>query len=161
MLNNINLNIDIDINVADITNIDEINDLFFKLNIEQGNISPSDSSIMWKDDLKITLVESLFINDQKSVNLIGKILVDITDIDDFYKSFQIKKNLRKKIKKFQIDFNYNFNTKQISFDNVKIDNNSNESIENFINNFNSREKRIFNKITFKNFVNDFFKAYAG
>ena len=35
MLNNINLNIDIDINVADITNIDELNDLFFKLNIEQ------------------------------------------------------------------------------------------------------------------------------
>ena len=139
----------------------ELNDLFFKLNIEQGNISPSDSSIMWKDDLKITLVESLFINDQKSLNLIGKILVDIADVDDFYKSFQIKKDLRKKIKQFQIDFNYNFNTKQISFDNVKIDNNSNESLETFINNFNSREKRIFNKITFKNFVNDFFKAYAG
>ena len=155
------VNIDIDFNVADITNIDELNDLSFKLNIEQGNISPSDSSIMWKDDLKITLVESLFINDQKNVNLIGKILVDITDIDDFYKSFQIKKDLRKKIKQFQIDFNYNFNTKQISFDNVKIDNNSNESLETFINNFNSREKRIFNKITFKNFVNDFFKAYAG
>ena len=60
------MNIDIDINVADITNIDELNDLFFKLNIEQGNISPSDSSIMWKDDLKITLVESLFINDQRA-----------------------------------------------------------------------------------------------
>ena len=161
MLNNINLNIDIDFNVADITNIDELNDLSFKLNIEQGNISPSDSSIMWKDDLKITLVESLFINDEKSVNLVGKILVDIADVDDFYKSFQIKKDLRKKIKQFQIDFNYNFNTKQISFDNVKIDNNSNESLETFINNFNSREKRIFNKITFKNFVNDFFKAYAG
>ena len=95
------------------------------------------------------------------MDLIGKILVDIADVDDFYKSFQIKKNLRKKIKKFQIYFNYNFNTKQISFDNVKIDNNSNESLETFINNFNSREKRIFNKITFKNFVNDFFKAYAG
>ena len=36
---------------------------------------------MWKDDLKITLVESLFINDQKSLNLIGKILVDIADVD--------------------------------------------------------------------------------
>ena len=57
MFNNINLNINIDLNVADITNIDELNDLFFKLNIEQGNISPSDSTIMWKDDLKITLVE--------------------------------------------------------------------------------------------------------
>ena len=161
MFNNINLNIDIDFNVADITNIDEFNDLFFKLNIEQGNISPSDSSIMWKDDLKITLVESLFINDQKSVNLVGKILVDITDVDDFYKSFQIKKDLRKKIKQFQIDFNYNLSTKQISFDNVKIDNNSNEGIEIFINNFNSREKRIFNKITFKNFVNDILTAYFG
>ena len=161
LFNNINLNINIDLNVNDITNIDELNDLFFKLNIEQGNISPSDSTIMWKDDLKITLVESLFAYDESDVNLIGKILIDIKDVNDFYRSFQIKKNFRKKIKQFQVDFNYNLNTKQISFDNVKIDKKSNENIDNFINNFNSQEKRIFNKITFKNFVNDFFKAYSG
>ncbi len=161
IFNNINLNIDVDLNVTDITNIDELNELFFKLKIENGNISPSDTNIMWKDDLKITLVESLFINDQDEVRLIGKILIDIKDVNDFFRSFQIKKDFRKEIKQFQIDFNYNFNSKQISFDNVKIDNNSDEKLDDFINNFNLQEKRIFNKITFKNFVNDFFKAYAG
>ena len=95
LFNNINLNINIDLNVNDITNIDELNDLFFKLNIEQGNISPSDSTIMWKDDLKITLVESLFAYDESDVNLIGKILIDIKDVNDFYRSFQIKKILEK------------------------------------------------------------------
>ena len=53
-------------------------------------------------------------------------------MNDFYRSFQIKKILEK-IKQFQVDFNYNLVTKQISFDNVKIDKNSDENIDNFIN----------------------------
>ena len=34
-------------------------------------------------------------------------------------------------------------------------------LEKFINKFNSKTIRIFNKITFKNFVNNFFKSYSG
>ena len=48
-----------------------------------------------------------------------------------------------------------------SFDNIKIDKNSNEEVERFINRFNSKTKREFNKITFKNFINRFFLAYSG
>ena len=59
------------------------------------------------------------------------------------------------------DFIYNFNLKEISFDNVKIDKKSYENLDQFINKFNLREDRIFNKITFKNFVNSFFDFYAG
>ena len=39
--------------------------------------------------------------------------------------------------------------------------NKNQKLDEFLNIFNSEEDRIFNKITFKNFMNNFFNAYAG
>ncbi len=160
VLNNENLNINLNLNVKDIINIDELNNLFLKLVIESGNISFSDSNVMWKDDLKIFLSESILSYDQDEIFLTGKINVDIEDANDFYKSFQIKKIYRKDIKNIQFDFNYNFTQEKISFDNFEIDNKSSANIENFVEKFNLNEK-FFNKITFKNFVNDFFKVYFG
>ena len=160
IFNNENLNININLNVKDLININELNNLFLNLAIESGDISFSDSYIMWKDDLKIYLSESLLNIDQNEIYLVGKVLIDIKDTNDFYKSFQIKKNYRKNIKEIQFDFNYNFTQQKISFNNFEIDNKSSMNIENFVEKFNLNEK-FFNKITFKNFVNDFFKVYFG
>ena len=161
IFNNSNLNININLNVKDIVNIDELNDLKLKLIIEEGDIQLSNSSINWKDDLLIMLSESLINYNNENINLVGKVLIKIKDINNFYTSFQIKKNLRKKIKEIQFDINYNLITNDVSFDNIKIDKNSNEEVERFINRFNSKTKREFNKITFKNFINKFFLAYSG
>ena len=160
IFNNENLNININLNVKDLININELNNLFLNLAIESGDISFSDSYIMWKDDLKIYLSESLLNIDQNEIYLVGKVLIDVKDTNDFYKSFQIKKNYRKDIKEIQFDFNYNFTQQKISFNNFEIDNKSSMNIENFVEKFNLNEK-FFNKITFKNFVNDFFKVYFG
>ena len=46
------------------------------------------------------------------------------------------------------------------FDNVKIDNETNVSLDKYINDLKS-EIKISNKIIIKNFINDFFKAYSG
>ena len=161
IFNNKNLNLDLVFNIRDIINIDELNNLVLKIGVEQGNISPSDSSIMWKDDLKIQLTDSLIIFDRDDTYLTGNILIDIIDIDNFHKSFQVKKINRKKIKKIEFDFNYNLNKKKITFDNFQIDENKNSNVEKFINKINLQEKIIFNKITFKNFIGSFFAAYAG
>tara|TARA_B100000989_G_scaffold211103_1_gene160199 strand:- start:492 stop:1979 length:1488 start_codon:yes stop_codon:yes gene_type:complete len=160
IFNNQNLNININLNVKDIININELNDLYLNLVIESGDVNFSDSNIMWKDDLKINLTESLLNFDQNEIYLIGKIIIDIKDTNDFYKSFQIKKNFRKKIKEIQFDFNYNITLQKLSFNNFKIDNKPSLNIEKFVEKYNSKEK-FFNKITFKNFVNDFFKVYFG
>ena len=160
IFNNENLNININLNVKDIININELNDLFLNLVIESGDISFSDSNIMWKDDLKIYLSESLLNIDQDEIYLTGKVIIDVKDTDDFYKSFQIKKSYRKKIKEIQFDFNYNFTQQKISFNNFEIDNKPSSNIEKFVEKYNSNEK-FFNKITFKNFVSDFFKVYFG
>ena len=78
-----------------------------------------------------------------------------------FKFFQIKKDLRKNIGKIELDFNYDLNEERITFDNLRIDNKSNKKIEEIISNFNSNNKKFFNKVTFKNFVNDILAAYFG
>jgi hypothetical protein len=65
------------------------------------------------------------------------------------------------MKQMQLDYVYNFNTKSITFENPRIDGKQNQKLDEFLNIFNSEQDRIFNKITFKNFMNNFFNAYAG
>ena len=160
LLKNQNFNMNLNFKVKDIINFDELNNLFLKLEIESGDVKLSNSNVMWKDDLLVSLNESLLTYDQGEIFLTGRINVDIKDINDFYSSFQINKKYRKKIKQIQFDFNYNFTEEKISFDNFTIDKKKSTNIEEFINDFNLSSK-IFNKITFKNFVNEFFKAYFG
>ena len=161
ILNNKNLNADINLKVKDITNIDELNNLVLKTNIKQGDIDFSGSNINWRESLKISLNDSLLVQENNEINLIGKFNLDFIDINNFYRTFQIRKDLRKNIKQIQIDFVYNYNQKEISFDNAKIDNKSNDKIQEFLDNFNEKENRVLNKITFKKFINNFFRTYAG
>ena len=116
---------------------------------------------MWKDDLEINLKEGLLSYDQNEISLIGKLIINAKNIENFYKSFQIKKIHRKKLNILELDFVYNFNKNKFIFDNVKIDNKSNDKLNKFLDNFNSRDKKFFNRIVFKNFINDFFSSYAG
>ena len=161
ILNNPNLNAKIDIDIKDIVNIDELNELFLSVIINEGVINLSNSNILWKEDVKITLKESSLYYDDSRINLIGKFTIDFNNINNFYRSFQIKKNSRKKINKIEINFNYDLNRKRINFDNVKIDSIQNAKLEKYIDNFNKEEFKSLNKIIFKNFIKNFFDIYAG
>ena len=161
ILNNENLNISIDLNVDDITNIDELNFLSLRLNLEQGNINILNSKIMWKDDLEILMNEGLISYNNNEIFFTGKLIINAKNINDFYKSFQIKKKYRKDIKKIEFDFVYNINKGQLKFDNVLIDNKFNKKLEKFIERQNNNEKMLSNKIIFKKFINNFFMIYSG
>jgi hypothetical protein len=50
---------------------------------------------------------------------------------------------------------------KITLDNFKIDNNDPKNINKFINEFNLQKQNMFNKVTFKNFIKNFFSTYAG
>ena len=161
ILNNQNLNVNINLGIKDVTNIDELNNLDLAINLEQGEIILSKSKILWKDDLEIILNDAVVGYDDNEIFLLGKLLFNAKNIDDFYKSFQIKRNDRKKIKQMELDFVYNFNQNKFSFDNVKIDNKSNKKLDEFLEKYNEDENKFFNKVTFKNFVNEFFSNYDG
>jgi hypothetical protein len=161
ILNNRNLNVNINLTVNDITNIDEFNNLYLLINLEQGDITFSKSKILWKDDLEIILNDGLLTYNNNEISLLGKLVINANNINDFYKSFQIKKNDRKEISQLELDFVYNFSKNKITFDNVKIDEKSNDNIDQFIKKHNSNNVKFYNKINFKNFVNNFFSNYSG
>ena len=161
LLNNKNLNIKIDLKVDKITNIDELNYLSLNLSLDQGNINILNSKIMWKDDLEILMKEGSLILDNNEIFLTGKLIINTLNINDFYKSFQIKKNYRKNVKKVELDFVYNLNKNKISLDNIIIDNQSNQKLNDFVQNYNLSEKVLSNKILIKNFINSFVMSYAG
>ena len=116
---------------------------------------------MWKKDLKITFNESFLAYNDNEIKIIGNITLEFEDLDNFYKSFQVKKDNRNRLKIIDFDFVYSIDKKIFSFDNVKVDSFENENVKEFVENFNLSQDRTFNKITFKNFVSDFFSAYAG
>ena len=161
LLNNKNFSANFDVNIKNITNVNELNDLRLKIFIEDGNINFSNSKIKWKDNLEIILDESLLLINNDGANLVGTTIFNFNDVNTFYTSFQILKKNRKKMKQMQLDYVYNFNTKSITFENPRVDGKQNQKLDEFLNIFNSEEDRIFNKITFKNFMNNFFNAYAG
>ena len=97
----------------------------------------------------------------RELNLLGTIEFEFEDINDFYSSFQTKKLNRKNIEIIEVNFVYNFNSKSFRFDNPRINNSQNEEVEKLLDNFNLRDDRTFNKITFKNFINSFFEVYDG
>tara|TARA_B100000989_G_scaffold274087_1_gene232684 strand:- start:309 stop:1796 length:1488 start_codon:yes stop_codon:yes gene_type:complete len=161
ILNNKNLNALINFDVKNVYDFNRFSDLSLKLKIEDGNYNFSNSNITWKENVKV-FFSDVFLNfDKGKINLNGRTSFDVKDKDEFFKFFQIKKELRKNIEKIDLDFNYDLNEEKISFDNLRIDNKSNKKIEGIISSFNSSNKRFLNKITFKNFVNDILIAYFG
>ena len=161
VLNNKNLNAIINFDVKNVYDFDRFSDLSLKLKIEEGNYNFSNSNIIWKENVKVSFSDASLNFDKEKINLNGRTSFDVKNQDEFFKFFQIKKDLRKNIGKIELDFNYDFNEEKITFDNLRIDNKSNKKIEEIISNFNSNSKKFFNKVTFKNFVNDLLVAYFG
>lgn len=161
ILNNQNLNLDFDVNIKKILNADHLNNLFLKIGVVDGYINLSKSSIMWGEDLTIKLTESYLDINENNISLIGKLNLEFQAIEKFYKFYQVKKNNRKDIKSIEIDFLYNLSENNFNFDNPKINNENNMGLEKLVEKFNKKENRFFNKITFKNFINEFLIAYAG
>ena len=161
ILNNENLNAKINFNVKNVYDFNRFSDLFLKLSIEQGKMIFSNSQIKWKNNIDLSLDDAMLNFEKEKINFIGKMIVDIKDKDDFYKSFQINKDFRKNLKKIEFDFNYDFNKNKVYFDNLRLDNETNENLDKFISKFNSSDAKFFNTITFRSFVNKIFNAYFG
>ena len=161
LLNNKNLNALINFNVKNVYDFDRFSDLSLKLKIEEGNYNFSNSNIIWKENVNVFFSDAFLNFDKEKINFNGRTSFDVKDKDEFYKFFQIKKELRKNIEKIELDFNYDFNEEKITIYNLRIDNKTNKKIEEIISSFNSSNKRLLNKITFKNLVNDVWLAYFG
>ena len=156
ILNNQSLNAVININFDKIKDINYLGNIALKTYFEEGNINIRNSTLNWKDSILINLEDIQLISENNNIIFTGAVNFDFKDINEFYRQYQVKKIYRKKIKKIRLDFLLDINAEQIELDNLKIDGASNKSIDNFINNFNSKKQNIFNNIIFKNSIKEFF-----
>ncbi len=159
ILNNQNLNGKININTNNFKGINFLKNISFAVLLEEGNIFIQNFITSFKNTVIIKLSDVQLIVDNNELKFAGYIDLDFIDIKDFYKHYQISRIDRKLFKKISFGFLLNIDEKVIEVDNLKIDGNTNQNLEKFINKFNSEKKNIFNKIIRRNLVKDFFKNF--
>ena len=115
----------------------------------------------WNKSVSIISNDIEFINNEDGKRLIGEILFNFEDIERFFRYFQIKRNYRNVFDEIKADINYDFVSNKLIIDNLKIDNKSYQVLDKLIENTNKENKNLFNKVIFRNFIKEFFQAYAG
>jgi len=161
LLNNSNLSAIINIFIKKIDKFEYLEDYAFKLEFDDGRIFINDFDTKWNNSVSINSNDIEFINNEDGKRLIGEILFNFNDIERFFRYFQIKRNYRNVFDQIKADINYDFVSNQLIIDNLKIDNKSYQSLDEMIESVNKVDKNLFNKVIFRNFVKEFFQAYAG
>jgi len=151
--------------VSSITITNQSNEEIFNLskinfNVVSGRINLDKTKLFNK---KIGLLEldnsNLFFEENKLI-LKSDVLIDIKDSNNLFSFLQTNKKFRKPIKNIFINIGYDFLTKQIEFNNLKInDINVDNEILIILNQFNDNKSNNSNKS--RRIFNKFFEAYAG
>ena len=138
-----------------------VESLNLKVVLGDSRITANDFDVKWNEAVSLRSKDIEFLNDKNEKKLIGEIIFDFNDVEKFFRYFQIKRNYRNVFNQIKADFVYDFNENKIYLNNLLIDKKSYKKINSFIEQYNKLEKNLFNKVTFRNFVKDFFKIYAG
>ena len=158
---NKNLNAVANVSFNKIYGLNYLNSIRLKFFLEEGNIFIKNSTINWNNSILINLNNIQLISEKNEITFVGEIELDFTDLNKFFSYYQVGKNLRNEMKKIKFDFAFNLNQKKINLDNLKIDNKSNQNVNTFLSQFNSKNQNMFNRLTFRRFINNFFGNYEG
>ncbi len=161
LLYNPNLNAVFNININKIEKFEYFKNLNLRIVLGEKRIIANDFDVNWNESVSLTSQDIEFLNEKNEKKLIGEIIFKFNDVEKFFRYFQIKRNYRNVFNQIKADFVYDFNEDKISLNNIMVDNKSNKKINLFIEEYNKKEKNLFNKVSFRNFVKNFFKTYAG
>ena len=161
LLNNKNLNINAKIKAEQIVPFNDLNNLILNFNIKEGLVDINQSKFSWLDYVNFQISDSLLYVKDNNLVLDGNILIDVYDVNEFYKFFQTPRNYRKEIKEIRFNFVYNFDQKISNLNNIEIDGNNNQQINQVLNQIISKETFLQNRVYFKNLINKAIKFYAG
>ena len=161
LLNNKNLNINGIINAEQIIPFRDLNNLVFKIRIEDSLLDISETKFSWLDYADFQIFDSLLYVRDNNLVLDGNISIDIHNSSEIYKFFQTPRNYRKKINKIKFNFIYNFDQKITILNNIEIDNLVNPEVNNILGQFIFKDTILQNRIYLKNLINKAIKSYAG
>ena len=161
LLNNKNLNINTTIKAEQIVPYNDLNNLVLNFKIKEGLVDINKSKFSWLDYVDFQISNSLLYVKDNNLVLDGNILVNVYDVNEIYKFFQTPRNYRKEIKEIKFNFIYNFDQKISNLNNIEIDSNSNQQVNQILNQIVLKETVIQNRVYFKNLMNRAIKFYAG
>ncbi len=140
------------------------NKIKFVVNINEGNIDFNDTILFNKKIGNLKILSSSFFNKDDKIFLEAKAIMDINELDNFYKKLLIPRNQRKDFKKIEFIFefdtvNTNFKVNKINFYNLKNKIINSEKIDDLVDNFADKRFEYLNSISFKNFLKEIINAY--
>jgi len=161
LLNNSNLSAIVNIFIKKIDKFEYLEDYTFKLEFDDGRIFINKFNTKWNQSISINSNDIEFVNNEDEKKLIGELIFNFEDLERFFRYFQVKRNYRNVFDEIKADINYDFVSNKLIIDNLKIDNKSYRMLDDLIEKINKEDKNLFNKVIFRNFVKEFFQAYAG
>ena len=146
----------INVTINNVKGLNSINEIKFTINLEEGGIYIEDLITSFEKSVLIDISEVQIIIENNKLKFAGYISLDFVDISDFYVHYQINRNYRKNIKKINFGFLFNLDDRFIEIDNLKVNGKTNQNLEKFLNEFNSKKQDILNKIIFRKLSKKFF-----
>jgi hypothetical protein len=157
IFNNKNFNLKLNINANKIINYNNFINIILNSEIKEGLVDVDTTKFSWKNFVNFEILDSLVYVNNNELVLDGTLKIDVKQSNEVYKFLLTPKNYRKEVSKIELTFNYNFDQKSLSINNVKIDNKlNNKSVKFFF-----RNNKLQNRIYLKNKLNKFIKSYAG
>ena len=153
LINNKNLNYEIKLNSANLKNHRLLKDLVLKLNFQESKLNFDNSEITFDENVNISLRNTNFVSNIDNSFFMGEVIFKIKNSDNLYKFFQTNKKYRKEIKKIKVSFKINLLDNSYSFEQISIDNESNDQIQNLIKYYNKNNFKIIKRIEIKNLFN--------
>ena len=158
ILNNKNLNGRIAVSVDNLNNFKHIKKVKFNVQFEEGLIVISNFNFIFKNSTVFNFNDVSLVVENNKIKFIGDVFIDFINIENFYSHFQIKKDYRKNIDRIYSNFIFNLDDEIFEFNELKINGVSKKTLNKYLTKFNSQEKDLFNKITFRSAVREFFKT---
>ncbi len=138
----------------------------FNITFEEGSFNFNNSFINNEEFLRLHLSETSFLNENEKIYLLGSLELDIYDINQFYRTFPIKKSkkLKREIKKIKFNFTFNLFNSQFLIDKISFigkNNKVNQSqdVDNIVEDNYKTNFSLSNSILFKNFMKKVLIAY--
>ena len=157
---NKNLNGKINVVIDGLNDLNHVNKINFNVQFEEGFIFISNLNFIFKNNTIFNFNNVSIIVDENELKLIGDIIINFKDIQDFYSHYQIIRNHRKNIKQITSNFIFSFDDGLFEFNELNINGVDKKISDQYINKFNSEKKDILNKVILRNTVKEFFKIIS-
>ena len=160
LLFNDNISVNTSININSSLRNDIFHNAKINFNIINGKIHLDKTNFVNDDIGSLQLSKSDLSYKNNELVFVSDMLVNIKNSKKLFSFLNTNKSSRKKFQTILINFEYNFLSNKIKFNNLKIDNNAVSSqLLSIINEFNNNDLNNLNKS--RRILNDLFGAYAG